>query len=326
MLNRDTLTAIRHLSSRLSAPGGERAACTLYPLPPSRHGEGIADPGAQDETIWLRGKQPWIQPHLEQARQQTWHPAAVPLNEDARHWRAANPPGEDEHALLGHALATLLYLDETTPAPPRLQNADYARYRQLQTIAETRRTLACRRLVWALNLPLSALEPLPVIHRMDDWQNRRHLDDRPLTRLVKRVAFGGVLLTPALLQGLALARQAGLSGITTLFGNAYRDASAHLAFELALYEQLRDKARPYQEQPLPETLLACIREALELATEYAYDSQPRGLLGLNAPMLEEHLRFTANACCRALRLPEPCPDARDPLGWLTRPAGEIDPT
>ncbi len=326
MLNRETLTAIRYLPSQLPVPGGEREACILHPLPPSHHHGGTTGPSAQGETTSLHGEQPWIQPHLERARRQAWHPAAVPLNEDARRWRTANPPGRDEHALLGHALATLLYLDETVPAPPRLHNADYERYRQLQTIAETRRTLACRRLVWALNLPLSALAPLPVIHRMDDWKNRRHPDDRPLARLVRRVAFEGVLLTPALLQGLALARQADLPGIRTLFDNVYRDASAHLAFELALYEQWRDQARHHQELPMPETSLACIREALELAIDYAYDSQPRGLLGLNAPMLEEHLRFTANACCRALRLTEPYPEARATLGWLTLSAGEINPT
>jgi len=43
-------------------------------------------------------------------------------------------------------------------------------------------------------------------------------------------------------------------------------------------------------------------------------------------MLEEHLRFIANTCCRALRLPEPCPEAHTPLGWLASPAGEIDAT
>jgi len=250
MLNRETLTAIQHLPSRLPAPGGEREACTLHPHFPSRQHGGIADPGAQGEASWLRGEQPWIQPHLDQARQRTWHPAAVPLNEDARRWRAANPPGGDEHALLGHALATLLHLDETVPASPRLHNPDYERYRQLQTIAETRRTLACRRLVWALNLPLSTLEPLPVIHRMDDWKNQQSPDDHPLARLVRRVAFEGVLLAPALLQGLALARQAELPGISTLFGNAYRDTSAHLAFELALCEQLRDRIQDHQELPL----------------------------------------------------------------------------
>ncbi len=318
MLNREALTDIPHPPSPLPAPQQERAACLLYPLA-SAQPQGVAEPSPGKES-GLPGRQTWAQEHTRQLYRQSWHPAAVALNEDARRWRDAEALDADGRTLLGHALSTLLHLDENLPPYPLVHNSDCERYRKVQALAETRRSLACRRLVWALNLSLEALDPLPASRGMSDWQHRQPATDTLPVRLARRIAFEGVLLTPALLQGLALGRQGEMPGVATLFDKMYRDARTHLAFDLALYRRLRDHTRQEGDILPPEALLACLHEALELAVEYAYQSQPRGQLGLNAHLLEAHLRATANACCRTLSLPEPAPRVHDPLDWLTRPS------
>ena len=60
-----------------------------------------------------------------------------------------------------------------------------------------------------------------------------------------------------------------------------------------------------------------IRQAVELETKYAYDSMPRGVLGLNAKMFEEYLQFIANRRCAQIGLAEMYPGATNPFPWMS---------
>ena len=48
-------------------------------------------------------------------------------------------------------------------------------------------------------------------------------------------------------------------------------------------------------------------------TQYAVDTMPRGVLGLNVQMFHEYLRFVANRRLRQISLPEQYPGAKNPL-------------
>ena len=45
-----------------------------------------------------------------------------------------------------------------------------------------------------------------------------------------------------------------------------------------------------------------MKQAVELEYRYAEDTMPRGVLGLNAPMFKEYLRFIANRRCQQIGL------------------------
>jgi ribonucleoside-diphosphate reductase beta chain len=55
----------------------------------------------------------------------------------------------------------------------------------------------------------------------------------------------------------------------------------------------------------------------QLEAEYAHDTMPRGVLGLNAPMMEEYLQFIANRRCRQIGLPEQYPGVQNPFPWMS---------
>src|SRR5256886_17535342 len=61
--------------------------------------------------------------------------------------------------------------------------------------------------------------------------------------------------------------------------------------------------------------------AVELEYRYAEDTMPRGVLGLNAPMFKEHLRFIANRGCKQIGLDALCPGAANPFPCMS---GRID--
>ena len=59
------------------------------------------------------------------------------------------------------------------------------------------------------------------------------------------------------------------------------------------------------------------RKAVELEYRYAEDTMPRGVLGLNAPMFKEYLRFIANRRCQQIGLDAMFPGASNPFPWMS---------
>ncbi|MBI2290566.1 MAG: ribonucleotide-diphosphate reductase subunit beta, partial [Betaproteobacteria bacterium] len=50
---------------------------------------------------------------------------------------------------------------------------------------------------------------------------------------------------------------------------------------------------------------------------YAEDTMPRGVLGLNAPMFQEYLRFIANRRCQQIGLDPLYEGATNPFPWMS---------
>ena len=60
-----------------------------------------------------------------------------------------------------------------------------------------------------------------------------------------------------------------------------------------------------------------ILEGTTLEIEYARDTMPRGVLGMNAAMMEEYLHFIANRRLIQLGLNEQFPGATNPFPWMS---------
>ena len=60
-----------------------------------------------------------------------------------------------------------------------------------------------------------------------------------------------------------------------------------------------------------------IDEAMHLEIEYAHDTMPRGVLGLNAAMFDEYMKFIANRRCSQIGLAELYPGAENPFPWMS---------
>ncbi|MCO6442422.1 MAG: ribonucleotide-diphosphate reductase subunit beta, partial [Nitrococcus mobilis] len=60
-----------------------------------------------------------------------------------------------------------------------------------------------------------------------------------------------------------------------------------------------------------------ILESMALEVDYARDTLPRGVLGLNAEMIEEYLRFITNRRLAQIGLAEAYPGAENPLPWMS---------
>src|SRR5213082_4072939 len=59
-----------------------------------------------------------------------------------------------------------------------------------------------------------------------------------------------------------------------------------------------------------------MKKGVELEYRYAEDTMPRGVLGLNAPMFKEYLRFIANRRCQQIGLDPLFERADNPFPWM----------
>ena len=103
-----------------------------------------------------------------------------------------------------------------------------------------------------------------------------------------------------------------------------RAVPVHPARRVHAHELRHRRDQPDQDrEPAPvdrrfkHELMAMIRDAVALEAQYAHDTMPRGVLGLNAPMFEEYLQFIANRRCAQIGLPEQYPGASNPFPWMS---------
>ena len=60
-----------------------------------------------------------------------------------------------------------------------------------------------------------------------------------------------------------------------------------------------------------------MQHGVDLEYRYAEATMPRGVLGLNATMLKEYLRFIANRRCQQIGLDMLYPGASNPFPWMS---------
>ncbi|MDE0250471.1 MAG: ribonucleotide-diphosphate reductase subunit beta, partial [Gammaproteobacteria bacterium] len=60
-----------------------------------------------------------------------------------------------------------------------------------------------------------------------------------------------------------------------------------------------------------------VKQGVELEFQYPRDTMPRGILGLNAPMFEEYLKFIANRRYAQIGLPQQYAGVSNPFPWMS---------
>jgi ribonucleoside-diphosphate reductase beta chain len=91
----------------------------------------------------------------------------------------------------------------------------------------------------------------------------------------------------------------------------------HMNFGIDVINQIKIENPHLWTGELKRELVQMIRDAVDLESQYAHDTMPRGVLGLNAPMFEEYLKFIANRRCSQIGLPEQYTGATNPFPWMS---------
>ena len=127
----------------------------------------------------------------------------------------------------------------------------------------------------------------------------------------------GIFFYCGFTQILSMGRRNKMTGVAEQFQYILRDESMHLNFGIDVINQIKLENPHLWTEEFKEEVTQMILEGTALEIEYARDTMPRGVLGMNAAMMEEYLHFIANRRLTQLGLSEQFPGATNPFPWMS---------
>ena len=127
----------------------------------------------------------------------------------------------------------------------------------------------------------------------------------------------GIFFYCGFTQILSMGRRNKMTGVAEQFQYILRDESMHLNFGIDVINQIKLENPHLWTEEFREEVTQMILEGTALEIEYARDTMPRGVLGMNAAMMEDYLHFIANRRLTQLGLTEQFPGATNPFPWMS---------
>ncbi len=144
-------------------------------------------------------------------------------------------------------------------------------------------------------------------------------NDQKLLRslIVFACIMEGLFFYVGFAQILALGRQNKMTGAAEQYQYILRDESMHCNFGIDLINQIKMENPGLWTARFREEIRGLMQKGVELEYRYAEDTMPRGVLGLNAPMFKEYLRYVANRRCQQIGLDLLYSGASNPFPWMS---------
>ncbi|MEC4748511.1 ribonucleotide-diphosphate reductase subunit beta [Methylomicrobium sp. Wu6] len=271
-----------------------------------------------------------------------WMPQEVPMSRDIAQWKDCTALTEDERLIVKRNLGFF-----TTADSLAANNIVLGTYRHItapecrqyllrQAFEEAIHTHAYQYVVESLGLDESeifnAYREIPSIRDKDNFlipfintltdpafKTGTLASDQQLLRslIVFACIMEGLFFYVGFVQILALGRQNKMQGAAEQYQYILRDESLHCNFGVDLINTIKLENPPLWTGEFRDEIKALIRQAVELEYRYAEDTMPRGVLGLNAGMFKEYLRFIANRRCQQIGLDALYPGAANPFPWMS---------
>lgn len=176
-------------------------------------------------------------------------------------------------------------------------------YREIPSVAT--------KAAWALPFTQSLGDPL--------FQTGTPENDQRLLRdlIAFYVVFEGIFFYVGFTQILSMGRRNKMTGTSEQFQYILRDESMHMNFGIDVINQIKIENPHLWTPKFKEEIIQLIQEGVQLEYQYAKDTMPNGILGMNAEMFGEYLEFIANRRLAQIGLPEQYPGATNPFPWMS---------
>ncbi len=271
-----------------------------------------------------------------------WMPQEVNMNRDIALWKDPNGLTEDERRVVKRNLGFFSTADSLAA-----NNISLGTYRHItapecrqyllrQAFEEAIHTHAYQYIVESLGLDegeiFNMYHEVPSIRDKDEFlipfietlcDTNFHTgtpeNDQKLLRsiIVFACIMEGIFFYVGFVQILALGRMNKMVGAAEQYQYILRDESMHLNFGVDLINQIKMENPHLWTSEFRAEISGLIQKAVELEYRYAEDTMPRGVLGLNAPMFKEYLRFIANRRCQQIGLDQLYQGATNPFPWMS---------
>ncbi|MED5388558.1 MAG: ribonucleotide-diphosphate reductase subunit beta [Pseudomonadota bacterium] len=271
-----------------------------------------------------------------------WMPQEVNMNADLALWKKPDGLTDDERRIVKRNLgffstAESLVANNLVLAIYRLiTNPECRQYILRQSFEEAIHTHAYQYCIESLGMDegeiFNMYQEIPSVAKKAQWgiQYTRDLSDPEFTTgtvetdkalLENLIAFycvlEGIFFYCGFTQILSMGRRNKMTGVAEQFQYILRDESMHVNFGVDVINQIKLENPHLWDSQMRDKATQMILEGTELEIQYARDTMPRGVLGMNAAMMEEYLQFIANRRLVQLGLPEQFKGVNNPFPWMS---------
>ncbi|MBT8146902.1 MAG: ribonucleotide-diphosphate reductase subunit beta [Gammaproteobacteria bacterium] len=271
-----------------------------------------------------------------------WMPQEVNMNADIALWKSENGLTEDERLIVKRNLgffstADSLVANNLVLAIYRLvTNPECRQYILRQAFEEAIHTHAYQYCIESLGMDegeiFNMYHEIPSVAKKAAWglKYTKEISDPTFKTgtveadqqlLCNLVAFycclEGIFFYCGFTQILSMGRRNKMTGTSEQFQYILRDESMHLNFGIDMINQIKMENPHLWTDAMKEQVTQMILQATQLEIEYARDTMPRGVLGMNAAMMEEYLQFICNRRLVQIGLPEQFKGVKNPFPWMS---------
>ena len=271
-----------------------------------------------------------------------WMPQEISMSRDIAMWKDPNGLTEDERLIVKRNLGFFVTADSLAAnnivlgTYRHITNPECRQFLLRQAFEEAVHTHAYQYIVESLGLDegetfnmyhevTSIREKdeflLPFIDTLTDpaFTTGTLENDQKLLKslIVFACIMEGLFFYVGFVQILALGRQNKMTGAAEQYQYILRDESMHCNFGIDVINQIKMENPQLWTREFREEINQLMQKGVELEYRYAEDTMPRGVLGLNAPMFKEYLRFIANRRCQQIGLDILYPGANNPFPWMS---------
>ena len=271
-----------------------------------------------------------------------WMPQEINMTNDIVLWKSEDGLTEDERTIVKRNLgffstADSLVANNLVLALYRLiTNPECRQYILRQSLEEAIHTHAYQYCIESLGMDegeiFNMYREIPCVARKASWGLKYtqeisnpefktgtvETDKQLLKNLIAfYCVLEGIFFYCGFTQILSMGRRNKMTGTSEQFQYILRDESMHVNFGIDVINQIKIENPHLWDEELKSEAAQMILEGTELEVQYARDTMPRGVLGMNAAMMEEYLKFIANRRLTQIGLEEEFKGVSNPFPWMS---------
>ena len=271
-----------------------------------------------------------------------WMPQEINMTADIALWKSDDGLSEDERRIVKRSLGFFSTADSLVAnnlvlsVYRQITNPECRQYLLRQAFEEAIHTHAYQYCVESLGMDegeiFNMYREVPSVEKKAAWglKHTRSLSDPSFstgTPENDKEFLGNLIAYYCVLEGmffycgftqvLSMGRLNKMTGVSEQFQYILRDESMHVNFGIDVINTIINENPNIWDEDMKTRARNLILEGTQYEIEYARDSMPRGVLGMNAVMMEEYLKFICNRRLVQIGLSEEFPGVKNPFPWMS---------
>ena len=271
-----------------------------------------------------------------------WMPQEINMTADVALWKDKNGLTEDERRIVMRNLGFFSTADSLVAnnivlsVYKHITNPECRQYLLRQALEEAIHTHAYQYVIESLGMDegeifnmykeipsvaKKAAWALPFTQSLSDQSFETGTVENDKILLRNLIAFycvlEGIFFYCGFTQILSMGNRNKMTGTAEQFQYILRDESMHVNFGIDMINQIKLENPHLWDEEMQKQAETMILQGTQLDIEYAQDTMPKGILGMNSEMMAEYLHFIANRRLTQIGLNEAFPNASNPFPWMS---------